>query len=73
MRAREYNQTGVQLAAVPKGFKPPRDRPVRSTIVACPDCGQGIDERCVSIVTGQPAGPHRVRRRLALRAERDAR
>jgi hypothetical protein len=69
---RSNTRKGDSVGAVPRNFRPPRDRPVFSKgVVACPGCGAGIDDDCVSSVTGLPTSPHPLRRRMALRKERE--
>lgn len=64
-----YAQRGVSLVN--------HDRTVNSKIVKCPTCGAEVGEHCAP-VTGPHAGdqsamdgPHRTRRRMAIRKERE--
>lgn len=62
----------TKTGAVPRDFKPFRDRPVASSKVPCPECKQPAGERCVSASNGAIRTPHTSRRTMALRAEREA-
>ncbi len=61
----------TKTGAVPREFKPFRDRMVRSTAVPCPTCGAAPGEQCVSINGKVSRTPHTPRRRMAIRAERE--
>ena len=57
----------------PRGYKPFRDRAVHGRTAPCPDCKAQVDQPCVHLVTGEPQNKHhQARRRMALRAEREA-
>ena len=65
------HQGGSNYTATPSGYKPPRDRRVNAKTVACPSCKAEVDAGCVT-QAGKPTGNHPTRRRMALRAERNA-
>jgi hypothetical protein len=58
-----------KFGAVPKNYKPPRDRPVIHNTVICPIHGTPVGEHCMSSTgTRMHCAP---RRRMALRKERE--
>lgn len=58
----------VYGGAVPKGYKPPRDRRVQVRLVVCPTCQAEVGAPCLS-PTGKVTN-HNPRRIMALRLER---
>lgn len=71
MRSLRTGPGGNHVGAVPQGYRPPRDRPVKTvSVVACPTCSSPIGQKCVN-ARGEPTNPHDSRRRMALRKQRE--
>jgi DNA-binding transcriptional regulator YiaG len=48
---------------------PPRDRPINSKTVVCPECKADVGAKCVSAKGEELNNSHKSRRRMAIRAE----
>lgn len=65
--------TGIPLLNPPR-FKPTRDRQMDTRSVECPDCKSAPRVGCVNLATGEPrTSSHPARRRMAVRADNEAR
>jgi hypothetical protein len=73
-RGHSHTRKGSATGAVPRNYKPPRDRAVPTKdAVDCPDCKATIGNRCVGADGIERDGCHRARRRMAVRAENEKR
>lgn len=67
-------KAATKAGGVPRSFKPPRDRAVKTKdAVDCPDCPAITGEFCRNAAGENLSTCHRARRRMAVRKENEAR